>query len=156
MTPTFSLRAAAVLAFALALSACANNQPVVGASNPDKKTGAEVASNSLQVSDLAIPPGAKLDTEKSLIMGANDKWLGRIVLRTDLPPVQVYNHFANGMASYGWSPISAVQAQVSILTYQRGDRVALIQIEPSSLGGSAVSITVTSRQMTGSETTRGK
>ncbi len=133
---------------ALFLGACASGQPLVGAANPDK-AGTVAATNSLQVSDIAIPAGAKLDTEKSLIMGANDKWLGRIVLKTDLPPVQVFNHFYNGMASFGWSPVTAVQAQTSIQTYQRGDRVALIQIEPSSLGGTMVSITVTSKQMNG-------
>jgi len=49
-----------------------------------------------------------------------------------------------------------VQAQTSILTYQRSDRVALIQIEPSSLGGTMVSITVTSRQMSGQDSVKSK
>ncbi|GAB2179914.1 hypothetical protein DLREEDagrD3_01370 [Denitratisoma sp. agr-D3] len=138
-----------------ALGACATGQPLVGASSPDKN-GAVAASNTLQVSDIAVPAGAKLDTEKSLIMGASDKWLGRIVLKTDQPPVQVFNHFYTGMANYGWVAITAVQAQTSVQTFQRGDRVALIQIEPSSLGGSTVSITVTSKQMTGAEPGKAK
>lgn len=139
----------------LALGACATGQPLVGASSPDKN-GAVTASNTLQVSDITVPPGAKLDTEKSLIMGASDKWLGRIVLKAEQPPVQVFNHFYNGMATYGWTAITAVQAQTSIQTYQRGDRVALIQIEPSSMGGSTVSITVTSKQMTGGDPAKAK
>ncbi|RTL49126.1 MAG: hypothetical protein EKK46_14940 [Rhodocyclaceae bacterium] len=147
--------AAALTGTCLLLGACAMSQPLVGSATPDK-TSPVASTNSLQVSDLAIPPNSKLETEKSLIMGANDKWLGRIVLKTDLPPVQVYNHFYNGMAGFGWSLITTVQAQTSILTYQRGDRVALIQIEPSSLGGTAVSITVTSKQMNGQEAVKGK
>ena len=138
------------LSCCLTLAACANNQPLVGASANAANgaaNGTTPASNTLQVSDIAIPAGAKLDTEKSLILGASDKWLGRIVLKTDQPPVQVFNHFYNGMANYGWSVFSAVQAQVSIQTFQRGDRVATIQIEPASMGGSQVSITVTARQM---------
>jgi len=156
MTPSHPCRSLILITGAtLLLGACATSQPLVGAANPDK-AGAVAASNTLQVSDIAIPAGAKLDTEKSLIMGANDKWLGRIVLKTDLPPVQVFNHFYNGMASFGWSLVTAVQAQTSILTYQRSDRVALIQIEPSSLGGTMVSITVTSRQMSGQDSVKSK
>jgi len=150
-----SLTLSLLIGTPLLLAGCAASQAFVGTTNPDK-TASVAATNTLQVSDIAIPAGAKLDTEKSLIMGANDKWLGRIVLKTDLPPVQVFNHFYNGMASFGWSAISAVQAQTSIQTFQRGDRVALIQIEPSSLGGTSVSITVTARQMGGQEAAKGK
>lgn len=137
----------AMLSLSLALAACTTGQPVVGPSSPDEKTVAD-APNALQISDISLPTGAKLDAENSLIIGAGDRWLGRIVLKTDSPSVQVYNHFYNGMPAFGWSLITAMQAKTSILSFQRNDRIALVQIEPSSLGGVVVTINVSLRQGT--------
>ncbi|HQR03834.1 MAG: hypothetical protein JSR19_02985 [Proteobacteria bacterium] len=135
------------------LTACASGPAVVGSTGTDGKPATE-STNTLQVSDIPIPAGAKLDPDKTLIMGANDRWLGRIVLRTDLPPVQVFNHFYNGMANFGWTLLTAVQGTPSLQTWQRGERVALIQTETASLGGTAATITVSSRQTTAPEASR--
>ena len=112
--------------------------------------------NALQISDIPIPAGAKFDTENSLIIGANDGWLGRVVIKTDITPIQAFNHFYNGMPSLGWGLVTVVQGRISMLTYMRGERVASIQIEASSLGGSTASVTVSSRQGSSRETGRPK
>lgn len=143
-----------LLGTSIFLGGCATGQPVVGPSSPDQKTGAE-PSNALPISDIPIPAGAKLDTENSLIMGAQDRWLGRIIIKTDTSPTQAYNHFYNGMSAFGWGSVTAVQARISTLTYLRGERIASIQIEPTTLGGSTVSITVSPRQA-GTEPARQK
>lgn len=135
-----------LLATTLLLGACATDQPVVGAAGTDPQSGAQPA-NVLPVSDIAIPAGAKLDAENSFIMGTEDRWLGRIVLKTEGSPVQAYNHFFGSMPAYGWTTVTAVQAHTSNLTFLRGERVATIQIESSTLGGTKVFITVSPRQM---------
>lgn len=134
-----------LLGTTLFLGGCATGQPVVGPTTQDQKADA-APSNALPISDIPIPAGAKMDTENSLIMGAQDRWLGRIVIKTDISPTQTYNHFYNGMSAFGWGSVTAVQARISTLTYLRGERVASIQIEPSTLGGATVSITVSPRQ----------
>ena len=90
-----------LLGTTLFLGACATGQPVVGPTTQDQKAGSE-PSNALPISDIPIPAGAKMDTENSLIMGAQDRWLGRIVIKTDTSPTQTYNHFYNGMSAFGW------------------------------------------------------
>lgn len=144
-----------LIATVMLLGGCATGQPVVGPSSPDQKAGAE-PSNTLPISDIPIPAGAKMDTENSLIMGAQDRWLGRIVIKTDTSPTQSYNHFFKGMSAFGWGEVSAVQARISTLTYLRGERVASIQIEPTTLGGSNISITVSPRQAASQEPARQK
>lgn len=145
MKPTFkSTVPVLLLSAALMVGGCANN-PAVGSGNASQKPVPETP-NVLQVSDVSIPPGSKLDAENSLIIGTGDRWVGRLVLKTDQAPVQVFNHMYGGMPSHGWSLVTAVQAKISNLTYLRGERVASILIEPSSLSGSQVSITVSSRQ----------
>lgn len=133
------------LVFCLMLAACSTGQTVVGPSGPDEKVPAD-ASNALQITDIALPAGAKLDAESSLIIGTGDRWFGRIVFKADTPTVQAYNHFYNAMPSFGWNLITALQAKTSILSYQRGERIALIQVESASLGGAVVTVNVTMRQ----------
>jgi hypothetical protein len=151
--PKPSLFPVLLLSSAVLLSACAPGQAITGPSSPDQTTGS-TPSNALPVTDVPVPAGAKLDAEQSLIMGAQDKWLGRIVLRVDMAPTEAYNHFSKGMAGFGWNSITAVQARISSLTFQRGERVSTVQIEPASLTGVLVSITVSPRQVGGVEPTR--
>lgn len=130
---------------AVLISACATSQAVVGPAAADKSAGAELP-DALRISDIPIPNGAKVDTENSLIIGANDGWLGRVVIKTDIASIPAFNHFYSGMPALGWGLVTVVQGRISMLTYTRGERVASIQIEPSSLGGSTASITVSPRQ----------
>lgn len=134
-----------LLALGFAITACSTGQTVVGPSGPNEKVPADSA-NALQITDIALPAGSKLDADDSLIIGSADRWFGRLVLKTESPTVQTYNHFYGVMPTFGWSLISAVQAKSSILSYQRGDRIALIQIESASLGGTVVAINITMRQ----------
>lgn len=128
------------------LAGCAAlNQPVVGSTSADQKAGT-APPNALPISDIPIPAGARLDTENSLIMGAQDRWLGRLVIKADTSPTEAYNHFNNGMPTFGWTIVTAVQAKISTLIFMRGDRVASIQIEPTTMNGSNVSINISPRQ----------
>ena len=47
--------------------------------------------------------------------------------------------------NYGWISITAVQSETSVLTYEKGSRVATIQIEQGTLSGSKISVTVSPR-----------
>jgi hypothetical protein len=140
------MRIASALSLSLLLAACATGQTVTGPAAPEGKQAVE-ASNSLPIADIPIPPGSKLEPDTSLIMGAQDRWLGRLVIRTDTPSTQAYNHFLNGMPAFGWTLVTAVQGRISSLTYLRGERVASLLIEPANLGGVMVSITVSPRQV---------
>lgn len=153
--PACLARITLLLGTVMILGACAIGQPVTGSAATDHKSGAE-PSNALSISDIPIPPGAKLDADNSLIMGAQDRWLGRILIKTDNSPTQSYNFFYNGMPTLGWGTLTAVQARISSMAYLRGDRVASIQIEATALGGSSISITVSPRQTASQEPARQK
>jgi len=143
MTTIHRISALALTA-AIALSAGCANQTTLNPSGTDQSSPAP--SSSLPVSDIPIPNGAKLDTDSTLIMGVQDKWIGRLAIRIGMSPTEAYNFYQGGMPSLGWNPVTAIQSKISTLTFLRGDRVATVQIEPSSLSGSAVSITVSPRQ----------
>jgi hypothetical protein len=134
-----------LLGATLLLGACATDQPAIGPEAPNQNaTGAP--SYQLPITDIPIPAGAKLVDETTLIMGAQDRWLGRIVIKSDISSSQALNHFINGIPGLGWTAVTVVQGRISNLTFLRGERVASILIEPASLSGLVISITVSPRQ----------
>ncbi|SDI69396.1 hypothetical protein [Propionivibrio dicarboxylicus] len=138
---------------AIAAAGCASDKVLVNtnANAQDRKTTANDPQAALQVSDISIPPGAKLDAEKSLVIGTGERWLGRLVIKTDISSVHAYNHFFNGMPAIGWSLIAAIQSNVSQLTYLRGERVVIVQIESGWFGGTTITISASPRQSSGNE-----
>jgi hypothetical protein len=115
----------------------------VGASSSAGATGAPATYT--PVSDVPIPPGTKINTERSFILGGPDRWFGKISLVLDRTSTLAYAYFVDQMPTFGWEAVMATQGKVSSLTYVRGDRTALIEIEPATLRGSDVVITVSPR-----------
>lgn len=136
---------------AIICAGCANNQALGTTAANEKKNSAIEASSALQLSDISLPSDARLDAEKSLVMGSGDRWLGRLVVKSEVSSVQAYNHLLNGMPGIGWSLVTAVQSRVSLLTFQRSDRVASIQIEPAMFSGVTIAITLSPRQASAGE-----
>jgi hypothetical protein len=124
-----------------ALGACA----ATGSKEADTKP-ATSATGYQPVSDLPIPSGTSIKPERSLILGSGDAWLGRMSLDVKLNSTQTFAFYQEQMPAYGWQEITAVQGKNSILTYIRGERAATVEVEPGTLGGSAVSITVSPRK----------
>jgi hypothetical protein len=100
----------------------------------------------LQLGDFSLPAGSKLDDASTLVVGTDTRWLGRVVLRTTLSPVDTYNHFFRTLTGAGWNLITALQGKTSGLTFSRGERIATVMIEGSTLSGTSVTILVTPRE----------
>jgi hypothetical protein len=132
---------------ALALGACTATGS--GKSTGGGTTTTPAAPTYQPATDIPIPPGTKINTEKSLILGAPDKWLGRIVLSVGRPTTQTYQYYVDEMPAFGWEQVTAVQGKTSTMTYVRGERAALVEIGPGALSGSEVSVTVSLRQQPG-------
>jgi len=132
------------LPFCILLGGCVTSQPI--ATSAQHQEVSQSPSNALQITDISLPGSAKLDAENSLIIGSGDRWFGRVVVKSDENPVQTYNHFFKGMPSLGWKLMSAMQSNASLLSFQRGERIAMVQIETSQLGGSTISISVSMQQ----------
>lgn len=139
----FSAIALAVGLAALSVAGCA---PGTDLTPTTSSTPGDIAANFQALADIPIPAGAKLDSQRSLILGNLDRWTGRIVMRLDFPIAQAVGLFQQQMPSFGWQPVMAMQGERSILTYLRGDRAATIEIQSGSLYGSLVQVTVAPRQ----------
>ncbi|MGE5537283.1 MAG: hypothetical protein ACM30I_01595 [Gemmatimonas sp.] len=133
--------ASAVASFALAamLAGCGGTSL-----NPSSKTEPNEAlqPSFADFSDLPIPASARMNIDRSLILGPKDAWLGRLVFRSSSSAAEAFDFYANGMPRFGWQPVAVVRGSTSAMTYTRGDRVATIQITGTTLGGSEIEITV--------------
>jgi hypothetical protein len=139
------------LVASLSLAACATSStPKAADAGPEGSAAAAAAveqAKVLQITDVPLPRDAKVNGDASLVIGTNDRWLGRVVLKTGMTSVEAYNHFFLGMPRAGWTLLSAVQGKVSILTYTNGDRIATVQVEGGAMGGgAATTIVVSPRQ----------
>ena len=83
--------------------------------------------------DIPISNDDVLDTERSLILGSGDSWTGRAFIRTKLSAEDAYGYYLNTMKDYGWGMITSVQSEISVLTLRKGERVATVQIDGSSM-----------------------
>lgn len=98
-----------------------------------------------QFPDIAVPPKARMDVDRSLVLGARDEWIGRLSMTAELNTTGAYDFFIREMPKFGWQEITTVRSEVSVLTYSRQGRVATIQIASRTLGGSQIDVTVSPR-----------
>ena len=98
-----------------------------------------------------MPPQAQLDTEKSIILGTGEDWTGRVVIATPNSPESVFDYYRKELQGHGWREITAVRAATSVLTYIRDGRVATLQLERASSGGTNINVTISPEGKTGSE-----
>jgi hypothetical protein len=112
--------------------------------NPSSKgePNEQVQPSFADFSDVPIPASARMDVDRSLILGPKDNWLGRLVFRSSNSAAEAFDFYANGMPRFGWQPVAVVRGATSAMTYTRQNRVASVQISGTTLGGSEIQITV--------------
>lgn len=92
--------------------------------------------------DLPMPLKADMDMSKTLVFGANDAWIGRIVLSSSHGSNDMFDFYKQEMPGFGWQEITSVRSDVSVMTFIRGQRVANIQITSATLRGAKITVTV--------------
>ena len=95
--------------------------------------------------DIPIPAGAQVITERSLVLGVRDSWIGRLVLKSKLNVIAAFHFFKKRTTEFGWQEITSIRSAISILSYTKGERVLTVQIQNQSWGGAEVSLTVSPR-----------
>ncbi len=128
----------------VALEACDRGSRLAATSAPVTIEG-ETGAAFQPITDVPIPDGARLDGERSLVLGGQDNWTGRLVFTISESPADAFARYHQEMLRFGWRLITSVQAESSVLAFSRGDRVATIQIDGRTLSGATVAITMSPR-----------
>jgi hypothetical protein len=139
--PTMNtLQSLAVLCATSMLMACAS----VDMASPSKDGGGPPEPSAKQLAgDMPIPQGATIRPQDTLVMGAGNRWMGRISLTVPGEPQNLFAYYRDGLPGAGWSLTSSSYSKLSLLTFIKADRVATIQMQAASFGGNEVTITVT-------------
>ena len=95
-----------------------------------------------EFNDVPIPTNSKMDLERTIILGKQEGWIGRLVINSGHSAAEIFDFFRNEMPKFGWNEIAAVRSEVSILTYSRGKRHAHLQIKSNILIGSMANMVV--------------
>lgn len=119
----------------IGLSACGGSPLSPSSAHSD---GTQASPSFNQFSDIPIPAKADMDVSQSLLLGHGDAWVGRLVFTTNGDPGAVYDLYRSDMPGFGWQEITSVRASISVQTWQRGDRVATVQIRDTTLGTEAI------------------
>ncbi|WP_417837494.1 hypothetical protein [Thalassospira tepidiphila] len=127
----------------LSLAGCSgtNLVPNTGPGSSEGK-GGQPGPSFTQFTDIPMPSNSSLDMDRSIIFGASDAWHGRLVLNAGGSQAQMYDFYEREMPNFGWSKVTVVRADISVLVYDRENRVATIKLTGSSFSGSVVDITV--------------
>lgn len=130
--------------FTAAVTGCGPSTPLAPSSRPDQTDG-PASPSFAQFSDIPVPSGAEMNLERSLVLGDRESWIGRLVMTVPGGGGNAYDFYFAEMPKFGWAAITSVRAEMSVLTFSRGDRIATIQIRNRTIGGADVSLTVSPR-----------
>jgi hypothetical protein len=128
------------------LTACANTTmpPAVSAG-----ADGQVPNANQLLGQLSLPPGARLLSDQSLIIGSGDNWVGRVVLDVGRNPDTAYGFFLESYPPQGWAVVSAVRGKTSLLVLTRQERTATVElIDGGMLGNSQIVLTMAPRNAT--------
>lgn len=145
MTRTPLIALVGTLALTLT-SACAPSAMVSSTASPtqtsDKGKPSAPEQAFTRFPDIPVPAGAKIDLDKTLVFGGGETWFGRIAMSANYGADKMFDFYKQDLPSFGWQEITSIRSANSVLTYQREDRIATIQISGSTLQGTQVLITV--------------
>ena len=142
-----ALLAAAFIAAAVLVSGCAQTAGLLPSNSTASAKGAKKKQLSSQFADLPIPKGAKMNVDKTVVVGSQ-VWYGQLNLDTNHSASTMFNFYERELGNFGWRKITSVRAATSILSYDRQNRVLTIAIQPGRILGSTITITVSPREKT--------
>lgn len=93
-----------------------------------------------------LPPGSTIANDKSLLIGGPGHWVGRLVLNLAGSTQDAFAFFEEQMPAQGWTVISSVRGDQSLMVLTKQDLTATIALtERSGFGPGAATLTVTPR-----------
>lgn len=128
-----------VLVLFLTLAACSSSS-----SNTQPETGGQFTPAT--IAGLPMPPDMSVDNGRSIILGAGDRWTGRLSYTTKTSADDMFTFFRRDMLSFGWSELTAVRADTSALTFRSDStgRIANVLIARGTLWGSRIDVVISS------------
>lgn len=81
---------------------------------------------------IPMPPNNILDVDRTVIVGGDNDWLGRILLSAPMTVDQTIEFYHHDMPRFGWTELAVTRSDTSVMAYQMGERIATIQLTPAA------------------------
>ena len=78
----------------------------------------DVQNHLIAVTDIPLPSNSKIDLEKTVIVGKQDEWMGRLTITNKNSIDVIYSFFVNEMPKYNFKEKSSVRSAESSLIFQ--------------------------------------
>lgn len=131
------LKAVGALALVGLLGACTATTPL-GQSEPLRPNE--------MLAGTPLPPGSVIVNDRSLLIGGPGHWVGRLVLNLAGSTQDAYAFFEEQMPAQGWTVISSVRGEQSLMVLTKQDLTATVAFtERSGFGAGTATLTVTPR-----------
>jgi hypothetical protein len=147
MLKSFAGLAFPVIAALLATSGCSSLRTDTPPGPDGENKTVQLTPSFDRFPDMPLPNGYELDMQRTLVFGSNDTWFGRMVVLMKFGSNEMFDFYKQELPRFGWQEVTSIRAPISVLTYTRKDRVATIQVQGRTLGGSEVLITVSPKGM---------
>jgi hypothetical protein len=88
--------------------------------------------------EFAMPPGSKIDRDKTLVVGSNSQWFGTLTLTTDSSLDQASAYYARKLPTEGWEALSSLIADRVVLQFinRQLGRACVVTINAGSMWSS--------------------
>lgn len=117
---------------------------------PGNSTIREVSDPATYLPDLPLPPGTRVDLERTLILGSTPDWTGRVAGQAPLGEEDLIRHFREELGKTGWKLVAIARSKSSLLTFTSATRAATIEVAPAGgIGGGSSFSVVVSPQLSG-------
>src|SRR3546814_14615117 len=73
-----------------------------------------------QISGVALPEGYSLDSNRTIILGEGDRWIGRLSYRINSSADAMFDFIRGEMAKHGWKAVAVVRAETNQLPFGTG------------------------------------
>ena len=133
------------LGFLFLVNGCTGKVPLVASGVSGEEGLPPEEASFAKFNDLPMSSTSKMNVEKSLVFGSDSEWFGRLNLLVDLSAAEIFDFYRFEMPNFGWNEITSIRSDVSLLTYERGERIANIRITRAQVRGAEVWITVSPR-----------
>jgi hypothetical protein len=124
------------------LAGCASPPPTSSTQPTGETTDGQQPPGFAQLTDIPMPARASIDLARTLILGSEDGWVGRVALSTRTPMNDMYDFYEREMLRFGWRKLTSVRSSISVLTYARDKRIATIALQSGTIIGSNIDVTV--------------
>lgn len=90
-----------------------------------------------QFKEFPIPEQATMDLKRTLLFGS-EPIIGRLVFSAPYSQTSVFDFYMLEMPKFGWREITMIRSQNSVLTFEKENRIATIQLSSTAVSGTDV------------------